>query len=188
MSLYNLALFVHVIGYVALFIGVGAQLLVLLALRRANDMNQVKLFVGFIPLTDRMSVGGSLLALASGFYMALTAWGLGTSWIFVALASILLILGPLIGRIVEPRTRALVKMAKGEENGPLPPELDARIQDPVLGLALYVNVAVIAGIVFLMTTKPALIGAILAMITALALGATSGYFLWRPRARQSRLS
>ena len=178
MSIYRLVLFVHVISDITLFIGIGAQLLLLIALRRANDMNQVRMVIGFIPVTDRMGVGGSLLTIASGFYMALTAWGLQTSWIIIALAGILLIIGPLIGGIVEPRTRALVKMAKEGESDPVPAALEARIHDPVLGLALHVNLAVVIGIVYLMTTKPSLAGSIMAMIVVLALGVASGLSLW----------
>ena len=178
MSIYHLALFIHVISDITLFIGIGAQLLLRVALRRASDMNQVSMIMGLIPVTDWMGVGGSLLTIASGFYMALTDWGLQTSWIVVAFASILLIIGPSIGGIIEPRTRTLVKLAKEMQNGPVPPLLRTRIQDPILGIALHVNLAVVIGIVFLMTTKPSLTGSIIAMIVALSLGVASGLFLW----------
>jgi hypothetical protein len=151
-------------------------------------MNQVKMITSLIPITDWMGVSGSLLTIASGFYMALTVWGLRTSWILVALASILLIIGPSIGAIVEPRTRRLVKMAKKHVDGPVSPELGALIQDPVLGIALHTNLAVVLGIVFLMTTKPALTGAIAAMIVALTLGAASGFILWLGKEPQRRVS
>jgi hypothetical protein len=109
--------------------------------------------------------------------MARTVWGLETSWILVALASILLIIGPLIGGIIET-TRALVKTAKESQNRCNFPALRARITDPLLGAALQSNLAVGIGIVFLMTNKPSLIGSIITMGTALLLGAISGLPLW----------
>lgn len=178
MSLYHIALFVHVIGDITLFIAMGTELLILAALRRANDATQIRAVIEFIPVTDRMAVGGALLLLVSGFYMAGTVWGLQTSWIVVALGSILLIIGPLVRFVVEPRTRALVELVKAVQDGSLPSELAERIQDPILSLALNTNLAVGAGIVFLMTTKPAWTGSIVTMIAAVALGAVSALPVW----------
>lgn len=186
MSIYSLALFVHIISDITLFIGIGAQLLVLFTLRRARDMSQVSTVVGLIRITVGMGVLGALFTILSGFYMARTVWGVQTSWIVVALGSILLIIGPLIGAVIEPRTRALVKMAKEVQQASLiPPALWARISDPLLGAALQTNLAVGIGIVFLMTNKPSLAVSLITMITAVILGAVSGLPLWIATRRAS---
>jgi uncharacterized membrane protein len=188
MSIYSLALFVHIISDITLFIGIGGQLLVLFTLRRARDMSQVSNVVGLIRITDGMGVLGALFTILSGFYMARTVWGIETSWIVVALGSILLIIGPLIGAVIKPRTRSLVKIAKDvQQASPIPPALWARIHDPLLGAALQTNLAVGIGIVFLMTNKPSLTVSVITMITALALGVVSGFPLW-VATRRTRLS
>jgi hypothetical protein len=65
MSIYSLALFVHVISDITLFIGIGAQMLVLFILRRALDMSQVRAVMGLIRVTDMIGLGGALLTILS---------------------------------------------------------------------------------------------------------------------------
>lgn len=185
MSIYSLALFIHIISDITLFIGIGAQLLVRMTLRRASDMSQLNAVIGLIPITDGMGVVGSLFTIISGFYMARVVWGLQTSWIMVALASIVLFIGPSVGAVVEPRNRALVKLAKETQGSTIPPTLQSHIRDRILAVALQINLAIVVGIVFLMTNKPALTESIITIVTAFVLGALSGLPLWYVTRRNS---
>jgi len=178
MSLYTLALFLHVSGDVGIFIGLGVQLLSLAALRRARSTEQVRIVAALITLSDPIAVISALLTVTAGLYMALTIWGLQHGWIAVSLTSIVVFLPPVIRIVIEPRMRAIVTMAKEMPDGPLPAALQVRIHDPVLGTALQTMAAIVFGIVFLMTIKPSLVGSIAAMIVALILGLASGLPLW----------
>jgi hypothetical protein len=179
MNWYNLVLFLHVSGDIGIFIGISIQLLSLMALRRASTIKQVRAMAELIALSDRISVIAALVTIATGLYMALTVWSLQTDWIAVALASLVVFLAPLIGGIVEPRMRVIVAMSQEAADGPAPAPLITRIHDPVLGTALQTVMAVVLGIVFLMTNKPSFSGAILAMAIFLVLGLASGLPLWR---------
>jgi hypothetical protein len=179
MNLYSLVLFLHVCGDIGVFIGIGLQLFSLMALRRAKHVEQVQALTWLITLSDRVSVSSALLMIAAGLYMALTVWGLKTSWIAVALASLVVLLAPLIAGIIEPRMRIITTLAKDAPSGPLPAPLVMSIHDPVLGTAVQTVATVILGIVFLMTNKPPLIGSITAMAIFLILGLASGLPLWR---------
>ena len=179
MNLYHLVLFLHVSGDIGIFIGIGIQLFCLMALRRATAIKQMRAIVELIALSDRISVIAAFVTIATGLYMALTVWSLQTGWIVVALASLVVLLAPLIGGIVEPRMRVIVAMGQEAADGPTPAPLIMRIHDPVLGSALQTVMAVILGIVFLMTNKPSFSGAILAMAIFLVLGLVSGLPLWR---------
>ena len=179
MNWYNLVLFLHVSGDIGIFIGISIQLLSLMALRRASTIKQVRAMAELIALSDRISVIAALVTIATGLYMALTVWRLQTDWIAVALASLVVFLAPLIGGIVEPRMRVIVAMSQEAADGPAPAPLITRIHDPVLGTALQTVMAVVLGIVFLMTNKPSFSGAILAMAIFLVLGLASGLPLWR---------
>jgi hypothetical protein len=179
MNLYSLMLFLHVCGDIGIFIGIGAQLLGLMALRRTTRVEQARAIAGLMSLSDPISIVSALVTIAAGLYLALTVWGLQTGWIAVALVSLIVLLPPLMAGVVEPRMRAIVTMAKEAPDGPLPATLDARIHDPLLGTALQTVVAVVLGIVFLMTNKPPLAGSVAAMVVALALGLASGLPLWR---------
>lgn len=181
MNIYTLMLFVHVTSDIGIFIGIGAWLLGLAALRRAQDVGQVRALATLIHGTEPLSVVSALLTIASGLYMLLTVWGWQTAWALVALGSILVFLPPLLLTITEPRMRAIVRLAHAAPSGPVPEPLQTLIRNPLLGTAVHTLAGVVFGIVFLMTTKPALAGALTAMAVAVGLGAASGLVLSRVR-------
>lgn len=181
MNPYTLALFLHVAGDISIFIGLGVQLLCLAPLRRAQRVEQVRLIAGLIRTADIVSTTGALLTIATGLYMALTAWNLQVGWIAVALGSIIVLILPLIAGVIEPRTKTIVKMARETADGPLPAALGERIHDPILAVGLQTAAAIVLGIVFMMTTKPALAGSMTTMVVALALGLASGLPFWIKR-------
>jgi peptidoglycan/LPS O-acetylase OafA/YrhL len=120
--------------------------------------------------------------------MAITAWSLRTGWIAVALISLILI-APLGTAFIEPRRRDLARLAQEAPDGLLPQALQQRIHDPILGTALQTVTILLLGIVFLMTTKPELIGSIIVMAVALVLGLASGLLFSRAtRTRQLEAS
>ncbi len=119
-----------------------------------------------------------LLLLATGLYMAITAWGLSTSWIAVALISLILI-APLGTAFIEPRRRAIDRLAQEAPDGPLPQSLEQSTHDPVLLTAVQTVTILLLGFVFLMTTKPSLIGSLIVRAVALLLGLASGVLVSR---------
>jgi hypothetical protein len=179
MTLYSLALFIHVSADIGIFIGLGLQLFCLAALRRAGTVEQARGFVQLIHGSQPLSVVSALLTIAAGLYMALTVWDWRSGWILAALASIIVLLPPLIAGLIEPRLRAMTDLLKTAAPGPLSVALRARIHDPILGTALQTAAAVVLGIVFLMTTKPSLAGSSLVMGVFVALGLAASLPLWR---------
>jgi hypothetical protein len=121
-----------------------------------------------------------LLILATGLYMAITAWGLRTGWIDVALISLILI-APLGTAFIETRRRAINRLAREAPDGPLPRSLEQQIFDPILLTALLTVSALLLGIVFLMTNKPSFVGSLIAMAVALVLGLASGLLVSRAK-------
>jgi hypothetical protein len=183
MSIYTVVLFLHVSGAIGYFIGIGAWLFGLAGLRRAQRVEQVRSLTNLIGMTGPLFAISILFILAAGLYMAITAWSLQTGWIAVALISLVL-MAPLGTAIIEPRRRALSRLANEAQDGPLPETLKQRIHDPVLGTAVQTLATLLFGIVFLMTTKPSLPVALVVMAVALALGLASGLFFSRPTRSQ----
>jgi uncharacterized membrane protein len=173
MTIYNIVLFLHVIGAVGYFVGMGIWLFILVNMRRGRQMEQVRTLINMTNVSGPFTGVSVLFILVTGFYMAITSWGLQTDWIRVALIS-LVVMVPLGGFLIEPRRRALVRLARETPDGPLPPSLQQRIHDPILSTAIQTVIALLLGIVFLMTTKPAFAAAIIVMVVALALGLASG--------------
>jgi len=178
MSIYTIVLFLHVSGAIGYFISTGTWLFGLSALRRARRVEQVRALTNLVGRSGPLFGISVLLILATGLYMALTAWGLRTGWIDVALISLILI-APLGTAFIEPRRRAIDRLAREAPDGPLSQALEQRTQDPVLLTALQTLAALLLGIVFLMTTKPSLTGSLIVMAVALVLGLASGLLVSR---------
>jgi ABC-type bacteriocin/lantibiotic exporter with double-glycine peptidase domain len=184
MSIYNIALFLHVSGAIGYFVGMGTWLFGFAAMRRAQRVEQVRALTNLTGRLGPLAGISVLLILATGLYMAITAWGFRTGWIPVALVSLILI-APLGTAFIEPRRRAIARLAQEATDGPLPQSLQQRIHDPILGTALQTVTILLLGIVFLMTNKPEFVGSLIVMAVALVLGLASGLLFSRAtRTRQ----
>lgn len=184
MNDYTLALFAHILGVLALFIGVGLEWTTLHCLRRAETMAQVRKRIGLLGgLPVRLPPLGLLLVLAAGVYMAATAWDWNTPWILAALAAFVLI-GVLGGGVIDRRLGAIREAAHAAASPePIPPELERRIADPVLWTALQTAGFIAVGVVFLMTNKPGALASLTTLAVAIVLGVVTARPWRRPRLR-----
>lgn len=173
MSTYNVVLFLHVSGAIGYFVAMGVWLFGLANLRRAQRVEQVRVLSNLVGRLGPLFGISVLLILVTGLYMAGTTWGFQTGWIDVALVSLILI-APLGTAAIEPRRRAIERLAREAPDAPVPAALDRRTHDPVLATAVQTVIALLLGIVFLMTNKPSLVGSLIVMAIALALGLASG--------------
>ena len=178
MNIYSIVLFLHVSGAIGYFVGMGAWLFGLATIRRAQRVEQVRSLVQLVGLSGPLFGISVLLLLAAGLYMALTAWSLLTGWIVVGLISLVL-LAPLGTAVLEPRRRVIDRLARKAPDGPLPEELERSIRDPVLLTAPQTLTALLLGVVFVMTTKPSLVGSLIVMAVALVLGLAWGLLIAR---------
>ena len=188
MSLYTLLLFVHVSGAICLFIGMGIWLFGITAIGRAARVEQVRTLADLMLMARLAVPAGAFVVIAAGLALARIAWGLRTGWIAVALGS-LVIIGPTGTWVIDPKVRAMATLAHTLPDGPLPITLAERTHDRVLRVTMYTLIAMLFGIVFLMTTKPALASAIGAMMVSALLGFASGvpFVLVRPTTPSDRL-
>ena len=181
MSIYNIVLFFHVIGAIGYFLGIGIWLFILLGLRRTQRVEQVRSLIHLNDLSAPFSAASAVLLLVTGLYLALTAWSLLTSWILVALISLLLMV-PTSAALIAPRRSAIVKqLAREAPDGELSRALERHLDDPVLATVCTTVAALLLGLVFLMTTKPDLVGSLTVMVVALLLGLAAGVLTSRMR-------
>jgi predicted integral membrane protein DUF2269 len=178
MSLYPIALFLHVSGAIGYFVAMGTWLFGLASMRRAQRVEQVRSIVQLVGLSGPLFGISVLLLFTAGFYMALTAWSLLTGWIVVGLISLVL-LASIGTAFLEPRRRVIDRLTRMAPDGPLPEKLERSIHDPVLLTAPQTLTALLLGVVFLMTTKPSLAGSIIVMAVALVLGLAWGLLIAR---------
>jgi len=180
MSFYTILLFVHVSGAICLFIGMGIWLFGITAIGRAARVEQVRTLADLMLMARLAVPAGAFVVIAAGLVMAQIAWGLQTGWIAVALGS-LVIIGPIGTWVIDPKVRAMSALAHTLPDGPLPITLAECTHDRILRLALYTMTAMLFGIVFLMTTKPALTSAVGAMVASALLGLASSLPFLRAR-------
>lgn len=175
---YPFALFLHVSGAIGTFISIGVWLVGLAALRRAQRVEQVRAIAWLIIVVSPIMMISVLLIVGTGLVMALSVWGLATSWIAVALGTLAL-MAPVGSLILDTRIRTILAQAGAAPFGPISATLAAETHNPVMGSAAQTLACVLFGIVFLMTIKPALGGAILVIVVAFLLGLLSSFPLWR---------
>lgn len=179
MSIYTIVLFVHIIGAIGLFLSIGSWLFILMGLRRAQRIEEVRALMHVNELSSTFGDGSGLLLIIAGLYLTLSAWSLLTSWIIVALISLILIIltnATLIG----PRRGALIKqLERSAPEGEISLALWQHIHNPVLWTMSQTTAILLLGIVFLMTTRPDLGGSVTVMAVALVLGLLSSLLVSR---------
>ncbi|MCL5995060.1 MAG: hypothetical protein M1546_03265 [Chloroflexi bacterium] len=178
MTLYSLALFMHVVGALGLFVALGLEWTSLLFLRRAVSAEEVRLWSNALALVRRLGPASMVAILLPALYMTATTWG-WVPWIVVALASMLLF--PVLGALSGMRL-ARVGQAAAAERGSLSTALRDQLRHPLFLTSIRMRTALALGIVFLMTVKPGLAGAVIAISVAVVLGLASALPAWN-RAR-----
>ena len=181
MTAYTLALFVHITGALALGTTDAIILVGLIAMRRAPTVEQARLWARFARQAGRLTPLAALLLLAPGVYLVVSAWGWATPWIDVALGAVLVL--PLLrSTVIEPRLTAVVAGVPQAAGAPVPADIQRQRIDPLLWGASGVTAGLFLAIVFLMTVKPDLGGALTTVGVALVVGAVPAVLTPRRRA------
>jgi hypothetical protein len=181
MTAYSIALFLHIIGALALFAALALEGVALLNLRRAETAEQVREWAKVSGLNRRLGPASLGLLLLAGLYMTATTWR-AQGWINTALLTMLLlpVFGALNGRWLAAIGRSLVA-----ERGPLADAVRVRLGDPFLTTSYLIRLAAALGIVFLMAMKPDPLGSVVTIGVALAAGLALSVPAWRRvRARE----
>jgi hypothetical protein len=183
MNLYAIALFLHIVGALGLFIALGLEWMSVQYLRRATTAEQVREWISVVAWTRRLGPISLAVILLPGVYMTATAWR-GAAWIVVALAAIVLM--AVLGATLTGLRMPAIGRAAAAESGLVSDALRHRLRDPFLWTSVQTRAAIALGIVFLMTVKPDLDGALLVMGVAIVIGLASTLPTWsRYRVKQS---
>jgi hypothetical protein len=170
MSAYSIALFLHLVGVLALFAGIALEQTGLRQLRNARSIAQVREWVTLLRGLRRIDAPAGLTVLMSGGY--LMRYGAGYhAWVAAGVVGmvVMAVLGVAVGR---PRFLAIAT-ALPQSDGPVAPALRARLDNPILRLSAGTRAALALGIVFDMAVKPAAVGAVSALVVALVIGAAA---------------
>jgi hypothetical protein len=166
MSIYPIALFVHVVGAILLVAALTLEGIAIRLLRRATTASEGGSAAAMLRLNRVIGPLSGLGVLIPGLYMAATSWG-WVPWIAVGLAAWALI--AILGALNGIRILALQRLL-GRESGPGSAPLRDRIGDPLLVASWATRAGTALGVVFLMTVKPGLVGALVTVVVAAAAG------------------
>jgi hypothetical protein len=182
--LYQFALFLHIIGGFGLIAAITVEAVGLRGLRGATQSTDAMVWLRLLrSIVMRLTPSSLGLILVTGLYMVATTWG-PRGWILVALGSLVL-LGA-IGALGTGRRMARIGPAVGRTQGPLSAEVREQLRSPILLMSLRVRLAIVLGVVFLMTVKPSAVSSLVVMVVALALGLLAGQIRTRRGSQELR--
>jgi len=181
-TLYHLALFLHIIGAFGLVAAITVEAISLRGLRGATRSDDALMWLrisrGIVMRLAPASLG---LILLTGLDMVATTWG-PRGWILVALASLVLL--AVVGAFGTGMRMARIGPRLGGAPGPLSDELRSLLRDPILLTSLLVRSAIVLGIALLMTVKPSGLASLVIIVLAVAIGLLAGQLAARGGRRE----
>jgi hypothetical protein len=167
-NLYPIALFLHVVGALLLFVTLTIEGIALGQLRRAMTTDAARGAAGMLRVNRIAGPLSALGVLIPGLYMTATSWG-WVAWIEVAFVSWLLL--AVVGAVTGIRIAGLERTQL----------LLTEIRNPIFLISWLTRVGMAVGVIFLMTVKPGAVEAVVALLIATAAGAALGVVLSRVR-------
>jgi len=174
MTLYSVVLFVHVASAFAIVAALSLAAVTLARLRRATTIGEARLWIEFAPGVPALAIIALVFLLLSGIYMTAQMGGWMLAWPKVAMGALILI-GPL-GAITGRRLRA-IQLACAAST-PNESEIFAKLRDPFLVYSMNMRIALVLGILLLMTGKPEMRQSLGVVVSSILLGLVSTVF-WR---------
>jgi uncharacterized membrane protein len=173
MSWFDIALYIHLLGVITLFIAFGISQRAGARARAAGSVEELRTWMGFLQPTGRMYPSAFVMILVPGLYMAGDHWSFDTPWVVVALVSVVVMF--LVGTFVTGRSMREIGQAAGKaEPGPLTPELKALIERPPMWTAMSGSNAAALGILWLMVAKPDWVASIAVVLVLAVIGSVAG--------------
>ena len=178
MSAYTIALFVHIVGAMLLFVVLALEGVALRQMRRAVTAADARTAASLLRLNRIVGPISLVGLLGAGVYLTATAWG-WVAWILVALGAygVIAVLGAVNGIRIVGLERTL-----SNESASLAQPTSDRLRDPMFLASWFGRVGIAFAVLFLMTAKPGLVEAALSV----AIGAAAGLALSAPLWRRSR--
>jgi len=172
-NLYSIALFLHVVGSLLLFVTLTVEGVALRELNQAAAAESARGAAAMLRLNRIVGPFSALGVLVPGLYMTASSWG-WVGWIVVALVSwaVIAVLGAVNG----------IRILALEQAGGL---LEG-IRNPVFLISWLTRVGIALGVIFLMTVKPGAVVAVVAILVGAAAGAVLGIALLKTRRREPR--
>jgi len=177
MNGFSIALFLHIVGALGVFVALGLEWTALRHIRSARLPEQVLPWMGMLKNTNKLGFPSMLTTIITGIYMVMNGVG-WVPWILVVLGALVLMI-VLSVVLTKPRMVA-IGQALAVEKGPLSQTFHNLVNHPILWISIQTRVAIALGIVFLKVAEPTLGGSLLTIGVAIVLGVVSALLMLRP--------
>ncbi len=182
MNIESIALFLHIVGAVGIFVALGLEGTGLRQIRSAFTPEHVRSWMGILKNVRKMGFGSMLITVLTGIYMTVTDVG-PEAWIIVTMGSLVLVIA-LAQVLTAPRMMAIGRTLAAEK-GLFSPAYRSLVTNPVLWISIQTRIAIALGIVFLKIAQPDLAGSLLTISVAIVLGVLSALPMpWRKQSQE----
>ena len=168
MDLYHVMLYVHLLALVAGAIASSLSHFSMARLERARTGGDALQWLSVLKNVSKVFPAALLTFFITGGYMVAKSWSWQVSFVEVGAAGAILLM--INGIIIGTRAGRLPPMLVPARDAAVPPQAKAVIHGPVMSTLPWVNTTLVFGIMFVMTTKPALGASLLSVGIAIALG------------------
>jgi hypothetical protein len=176
---FTVAIFLHLLGMVGLFIGYGLEWVASSLLRRSTNAEQVRAWLRIYRLSLPISGSGLLLLILSGVYFASFTESWKEGWLLTSLLAIVFAFG--IGFVFILRRVRMLCAVLPEGNTPLSDAGRSSVQDPAILTLTRVRFLVALGVLYLMIAKPVLATSLFILLGAIVVGLISAASAWLAR-------
>jgi hypothetical protein len=151
MNTYGIALFVHIVGLIALFSALVLLQRGVVRLRTASTWEEARVWLGMVRPVGGMFLFGTLTLLATGLYMARLEWTSDAPWVVVG--EIVAVAFAVVGGIVAAAVARMSRIAR-RHAGEVADEDQEVLRAPAIWAPVFAMNGAAMGVVWLMTTKP----------------------------------
>ncbi|HEU4883948.1 MAG TPA: hypothetical protein VFT45_16935 [Longimicrobium sp.] len=173
MRWYGIALFIHMMGLIAMFAGFALQQRLGAKLRATFGRDEARHWAWMLDATRPMTPSGAVMMFVSGGYMA---WGMRATlppWVMVGIGSVAFI-GMTTGLMVNPRFAAIHRALASD-----PAAAAAAIRDGATWAAFCAANGAGLGTIWIMSVKAGLLESLIAVLLPAAVGGVVGFQLAR---------
>jgi hypothetical protein len=175
MTVHSFILFAHVASTLGIVAALVTEALTLSRLETAATSAEARLWIELAPGLPFLAFGSLVVVLFSGIYLTAQMSGWSLAWPKVALATFILILP--LGAATGRKMRSIRRACASEANFA---GLAEKLRDPFPRFSLNIRIALVLGMVLLMTAKQGLAGSLVIVGGFAALGFAWTLFIGRP--------
>ena len=175
MTIFSGMVFLHVVSALGIFAALSLEVVVLYHMRRAATAQEAGAGLDLAPGLPAIFGVSALVALLTGVYLTVQTSAWPQPWLKIAMIALVLMVP--FGAVSGRKMRAIRRLSISRDA--VSSELPSKLQDGFLTISLNCRLALVLGIVLLMTAKPELRESIGAALAALVLGLASTVLFWR---------